>query len=122
MGAHLVHENAAGKLGALAVLLTKGAANPLIAKLWQNLPAEQGKEVNPAGETVDATQLLPSAQGYFTFSGSLTTPPCSEGVTWFVLKTPTEVSSSEVLSFARKYPHNVRPVQSVNGRAISQTR
>ncbi|HEY4671577.1 MAG TPA: carbonic anhydrase [Gemmatimonadaceae bacterium] len=121
MVAHLVHKNAAGQLAVVAVLLTKGAANPLIAKLWQNLPAEQGKEVNPAGETVDATQLLPSAQGYFTFSGSLTTPPCSEGVTWFVLKTPTEVSSSEVLTFARKYPHNARPTQPLNGRVIKQS-
>jgi carbonic anhydrase len=122
MVAHLVHKNAAGKLAVVAVLLTKGAANPLIAKLWQNLPAEQGKEVAATSEMVDATELLPTVRGYFTFGGSLTTPPCSEGVTWFVLKTPTEVSSGEVLSFARKYPHNARPVQSVNGRAISQTR
>lgn len=121
MVAHLVHRNAAGQLAVVAVLLTKGAANPLIAKLWQYLPAERGKEVTAPSATVDATQLLPAARGYYTFSGSLTTPPCSEGVTWFVLKTPTEVSGGEVLSFARKYPHNARPVQPLNGRVIRQS-
>jgi carbonic anhydrase len=92
MVVHLVHKNAAGRLAVVAVLLTKGTANPLIAKLWQNLPSEHGKEVAPQGTFVDATELLPAARGYFTFSGSLTTPPCSEGVTWFVLKTPSQVS------------------------------
>jgi carbonic anhydrase len=118
MVAHLVHKNAAGQLAVVAVLLTKGTANPLVAKLWKYLPAEHGKEVTPQNASVDATELLPSAHGYFTFSGSLTTPPCSEGVTWFVLKAPTQVSAGEILTFARKYPHNARPVQPLNGREI----
>jgi carbonic anhydrase len=122
MVAHLVHKSAAGELAVVAVLLTKGAANPLVEKLWQHLPAERGKESAPAGETIDATQLLPGSRGYFTFSGSLTTPPCSEGVTWFVLKTPTEISGGEVLTFARKYPNNARPVQPLNGRLVKQSK
>jgi carbonic anhydrase len=121
MVAHLVHKNAAGHLAVVAVLMTKGAANPLVAKLWQNLPAESGRKANTAAEMIDASQLLPATRGYFTFSGSLTTPPCSEGVTWLVLKTPTEVSSGEVLTFARKYPHNVRPTQALNGRVVRQS-
>ena len=121
MVAHLVHRNSAGQLAVVAVLLKKGTANPLVAELWKYLPTEHGKEVAPPGTSVDATDLLPADHGYFTFSGSLTTPPCSEGVTWFVLKTPTEVSSGEVLTFAKRYPHNTRPVQPINGRVIRQS-
>ncbi len=121
MVAHLVHKNSAGQLAVVAVLLKKGAANPLVAELWQYLPAQHGKEVAPPSTSVDATALLPANHAYFTFSGSLTTPPCSEGVTWFVLKAPTEVSAGEVLTFAKRYPHNARPVQPLNGRVIKQS-
>jgi carbonic anhydrase len=121
MVAHLVHKNSAGQLAVVAVLLTKGTANPLVAKLWEYLPPAAGKEVTPTGASVNATDLLPASRGYFTFSGSLTTPPCSEGVTWFVLKAPTQVSSGEVLTFARRYPNNARPVQPLNGRVIKQS-
>jgi carbonic anhydrase len=121
MVAHLVHKNSAGQLAVVAVLLSKGAANSLVEKLWRYLPVAPGKEVNPQSETIDATDLLPSARGYYTFTGSLTTPPCSEGVTWFVLKAPTQVSGGEVLTFARRYPHNARPVQPLDGRVIEQS-
>jgi carbonic anhydrase len=121
MVAHLVHKNAAGRLAVVAVLLNKGTANPLVDKLWRYLPFAPGKEVTPQGESIDASDLLPATKGYFTFNGSLTTPPCSEGVTWFVLKVPTQVSAGEVLTFARRYPHNARPTQPLNGRVIKQT-
>ena len=121
MVAHLVHRNSAGQLAVVAVLLKKGTANQLVAELWKYLPTEHGKEVAPPGTSVDATDLLPPDHGYFTFSGSLTTPPCSEGVTWFVLKTPSEISSGEVLTFAKRYPHNARPVQPLNGRVVKQS-
>lgn len=122
MVAHLVHKNSAGQLAVVAVLLSKGTANPLVEKLWRYLPFAPGKEVSPQSETIDVTDLLPSSRGYFTFSGSLTTPPCSEGVTWFVLKAPTQISGGEVLTFARRYPHNARPVQPLDGRVVKQTR
>ena len=123
MVAHLVHKNAAGQLAVVAVLLNEGSANMLVEKVWRYLPDEQGKEVTPPPErvSVNAIDLLPAMRGYFTFSGSLTTPPCSEGVTWFVLKEPTQVSSEEVATFVKKYPHNARPLQPVNGRVIRET-
>ena len=121
MVAHLVHKNVAGKLAVVAVLLSEGAANGLVDKLWQHLPDERDTVVAPEGVSVDANELLPAMRGYFTFSGSLTTPPCSEGVTWFVLKEPTQVSRDEVATFAQKYPHNARPLQPRNGRAIQET-
>jgi carbonic anhydrase len=76
----------------------------------------------PEGAVVDLNQLLPADRGYYTFSGSLTTPPCSEDVTWFVLKHQAEVSRLEEQVFAAKYSHNARPVQPLNGRTIQATR
>ncbi|HVP67985.1 MAG TPA: carbonic anhydrase family protein [Anaeromyxobacteraceae bacterium] len=119
--AHLVHKSAEGKLAVVAVLLANGRANPFIEALWKHLPAEEGKEMAPAGVTVDVAKLLPVKRGYYTFSGSLTTPPCTEEVTWFVLKTPAQVSKNDVAVFAKKYPHNARPVQPLNARVVQMT-
>ena len=119
---HLVHKSEAGALAVVAVLMDAGKPNPLVDTLWAHLPAAQGKEVHPQGVTVDARQLLPSTLGYYTFQGSLTTPPCTEGVTWFVLKSTGQVSDRELKEFARRYPHNARPVQPLNGRAMQVTR
>jgi len=120
--AHLVHKNAEGKLAVVAVLLAEGRASPFVENLWKYLPAEEGKEVAPEGVTVDVASLLPAKRGYYTFTGSLTTPPCTEGVTWFVLKTPVQVSKGQVDAFAKKYPHNARPVQPLNGRVVQMTK
>lgn len=120
--AHLVHKSAAGKLAVVAVLFTEAdGLNPTIEKLWHALPAEKSVETVPEGVSVNAGDLLPAERGYFTFSGSLTTPPCTEGVTWFVLKTPVPLSTEEIATFAHRYPHNARPVQPVHGRAIQET-
>jgi carbonic anhydrase len=121
MVVHLVHADADGKLGVVAVLLKKGSANPMIQKIWENLPKDEGKAAEVAGVEVDPSALLPATTGYYTFSGSLTTPPCSEEVTWFVLKTPVEVSAEEVAAFAKVYPHNARPIQPTNGREIRES-
>jgi carbonic anhydrase len=120
--AHLVHKDAEGKLAVVAVLLTTGHANDVVERVWKNVPAEEGKEGSPEGVTVDAAGLLPATRGYFTFTGSLTTPPCTEGVTWFVFKTPVQMSNDEVARFARKYPHNARPIQPRNARSIQMTK
>ena len=120
--AHLVHKNAEGKLAVVAVLLTAGKASEFARTVWGHLPTEQGKEIAPAGVSVDATGLLPAERGYFTYAGSLTTPPCTEGVTWFVLQSPAQISIDEIEAFAKKYPHNARPVQPLNGRSIQMTK
>ena len=88
MVAHLVHKSADGKLAVVAVLLDRGGASTLIDSIWKNLPKEKEKEALVQNITVDATGLLPESRGYYRFQGSLTTPPCSEEVTWLVLKTP----------------------------------
>jgi carbonic anhydrase len=105
----------------VAVLLDKGAANPLIGTIWANLPKDKQKEA-AVDATIDATTLLPADKGYYSFEGSLTTPPCSEGVRWFVLKTPVQVSEGEIAAFGKLYPMNARPTQPLNGRPVAATR
>jgi len=122
MVAHFVHKDASGKLAVVAVLLQTGAANPVVAALWNNLPAHKESEVDVKGAQIDPADLLPRDRGYYTFEGSLTTPPCSEGVRWFVLKTPMTVAASELTAFARLYPMNARPTQPLNGRTVEATR
>jgi carbonic anhydrase len=122
MVAHLVHRGPGGKLAVIAVLLDTGKENPLIKTLWDNLPKEKGKENVVEAVKISALQLLPANKGYYTYAGSLTTPPCSEDVTWFVLKTPVQVSADQLARFARTYPMNARPVQPLNDRDIQATR
>jgi carbonic anhydrase len=121
MVAHFVHKSPEGKLAVVAVLLDKGGANGLIDLIWKDLPKERQKEV-AANVNIDAANLLPDNKGYYKFQGSLTTPPCSEEVTWLVLKTPVKISDGEIAAFGKIYPMNARPTQALNGRAVQATR
>ena len=120
MVAHLVHKDIDGRLAVVAVLLDRGSAHPLVQTVWNNLPLEKGDEV-PARTTLDLNALLPAERSYFTYMGSLTTPPCSEGVLWMVLKTPMPISNDQLAIFARLYPMNARPIQSASGRLIKES-
>jgi carbonic anhydrase len=120
MVAHLVHKDASGRLAVVAVLLERGSAHALVQAVWNNLPLEKGDEVT-ARALLDLNQLLPKDTRYFTFMGSLTTPPCSEGVLWMVMQQPVSVSSEQIDVFARLYPMNARPVQQASGRLIKQS-
>ena len=120
MSAHLVHKDAEGRLAVVAVLLEGGSAHPLVQTVWNNLPLERGEEV-PARGAIDLNALLPAERGYFTYMGSLTTPPCSEGVLWMVMKQPVAVSAEQIAIFSRLYPMNARPVQSASGRLIKES-
>ncbi|MGE5063386.1 MAG: carbonic anhydrase [Myxococcales bacterium] len=118
MVAHLVHKDAQGNLAVIAVPLKAGADNPLIGTLWRHLPKEKGREESSHGVTISPGQLLPVNRAYFTYDGSLTTPPRTEGVRWFVLKSPNMVSISEITTFAKLYKANARPVQPLNKRQV----
>jgi len=122
MEVHLVHEDASGNTAVVAVLMKAGKVNPALEAMWDHLPKEKDKVATIEGVLVNAADLLPVNRGYYTFIGSLTTPPCTEGVTWFVLKTPEEISSGEVEVFARLYPHDTRPTQKLEGRAIRESK
>jgi carbonic anhydrase len=122
MEAHLVHQDKDGKIAVVAVLLDEGTENALIKTLWSSLPQDKGKEHVADAVKISALGLLPQKKDYYTFAGSLTTPPCSENVTWFVLKSPTQVSADQIARFARAYPMNARPIQPLNSRDIQGTR
>jgi len=117
--AHLVHRNDAGQLAVVAVLFNEGKANPALAKLFAAMPAREGGKVALDGGT-SAADLLPAARSYYAFAGSLTTPPCSEGVRWQVLKQPVELSKEQLAAFRKLYPMNARPVQPLNGRKVEE--
>ena len=122
MVAHLVHKDSDGKLAVVAVLLARGKANPLIKTLWANLPKVKETESVLEAVRVNAADLLPKSKAYYTFAGSLTTPPCSEDVTWFVMRHPTSISTDELTRFAKFYPMNARPTQALNGREVSASK
>ncbi len=117
MGVHLVHKDAQGRTAIVAVLLDRGAEQPIVQTVWNNLPLEKGEELT-AQAGIDLTTLLPSDRRYFTYMGSMTTPPCREGVLWLVMKQPVSISSEQLAIFSRLYPMNARPVQSASGRLI----
>ena len=118
---HLMHEASDGKVAAVAVLLKAGSTNATIQQLWEHMPKIEGKEEQIAGVEVNPAGLLPHDTAYYTYMGSLTAPPCSEGVRWFVLKTPVDISTDEIGAFAKLYPHDVRPLQPVNGRVVKDS-
>ena len=120
MVAHLVHKDAEGKLAVVAVLLDRGSVQPVIQTVWNALPLEKGEAV-PASTQIDMAQLLPEDRRYYTYMGSLTTPPCSEGVLWMVMKQPVQLAASQIGIFARLYPMNARPIQKVSGRMIKES-
>jgi carbonic anhydrase len=98
--------------------LRAGGANATIQKLWDHMPSTLSQELAIAGVEVNPAGLLPHDNGYFMYMGSLTAPPCTEGVTWFVLKTPVDISTEQLNAFAKLYPHDVRPLQPLNGRVV----
>ncbi len=121
MSMHLVHRNDEGQLAVVAVLLEKGGDHPLIQTVLDNLPLEQNAEMAP-DVAIDPARLLPDNRAYWTYMGSLTTPPCTEGVLWMVLKQPVQVASEQVAIFSRVFRSNARPTQAVNGRLIKESR
>lgn len=119
MEVHLMHQSADGKQVILAVRLIENAGNPnaVLATLWEHLPKFLGKSekvtdmVSPAG-------ILPADRGYWTYMGSLDTPPCTEGVRWFVFEQQVSVSREQLRTFAALYKLNTRPTQDLNHRRI----
>lgn len=118
MEGHLVHADKGGNLAVLAVMFAEGAANPVLEKVWAAMPLKAGDK-NALAAGTNATGLLPRNKDYYRFNGSLTTPPCSEGVLWMVVKTPATASRAQIEQFRKTVGFaNNRPVQSVNARPV----
>jgi carbonic anhydrase len=120
MVAHLVHRNDQGQLAVVAVLLDPGTANPLVQQVWTHMPLEVNDRVPVPNGQIDLRGLLPDDQRYYQFLGSLTTPPCTEGVLWMVMKQPMTVSDAQLRLFSQLFPMNARPVQPVSGRIVRE--
>lgn len=116
---HLVHKSADGKLAVVGILIKSGAENPAFTTTWENLPFTKTL-VRPLSLEVDATALLPAGQEVYGYSGSLTTPPCTEGVKWNVMAAPIEMSATQLFVFSNVFEGNNRPVQPLNGRTFIQ--
>jgi carbonic anhydrase len=120
MSLHLVHKDEQGRLAVVGLLFEKGPPQPVLQKVWNNLPLEKNEE-SAARVPLELAELLPADRRYFTYMGSLTTPPCSEGVQWIVMRQPVTLTQEQIDIFARIYPMNARPVQSAAGRRIMQS-
>ena len=119
MEMHLVHATAAGKLAVVGVFIDAGAENAALASVFANLPAEEGDPMTIAGATVDIGAALPTDHASWRYDGSLTTPPCTEGVSWIVLSNPIEASAAQIGSFTALFDHNYRPAQSLGAREVT---
>lgn len=120
MSAHLVHRDAEGRTAVVAVLMDQGdqgEGHPMVQLVWNSLPLE--KHIDQASSVpIDMARMLPEQKHYLTYMGSLTAPPCTEGVLWMVLKQPITLSREQISVFSRLYPMNARPVQNTSGRLI----
>lgn len=112
---HLVHANADGELAVVGVLITTGSASEAIAPVLDRLPLEPGVETL-LDTAVDPAGLLPETRTTYRYDGSLTTPPCTEGVRWFVMTEPVTWSAEQLASFTAVHDGNARPVQEPDGR------
>ncbi|MCU0869836.1 MAG: carbonic anhydrase family protein, partial [Burkholderiales bacterium] len=121
MAMHLVHRAKDGATVVVALLLMAGNDSPFIQTLWNNLPLDVGRDVERGDLKLDLMQMLPKARAYWTYIGSLTEPPCTEGVQWIVMKTPMQVSRTQIGVFGRLYEMNARPVQAANGRLVKES-
>jgi len=117
--AHLVHQNTAGALAVVSVLFEAGNDNPFLSNFTDNLPQSEGESFT-AADMVNVENILPADTGYYTYDGSLTTPPCSEIATWVVMKSPVQASSTQLQNMLDVLDNNYRPIQGLNGREITE--
>lgn len=118
MEMHLVHKDDDGDIAVVAVMFDTGAANPELTKLWRAMP-EKAESSKTLRSVLNINGLMPADKTYWRFSGSLTTPPCTEGVTWIVLKHPLTLSAAQLEKFTQVMHHdNNRPIQPLHGRVV----
>lgn len=117
MELHLVHKDEQGNLLVVGVMLEKGKKNPALSQVWTNLPKTHGKQV-ALKEPLDLNSLLPADRSAYRYIGSLTTPPCTEGVKWVVMKSSVTMTMKQIAAFKKIFPVNARPLQAINSRSV----
>ncbi|MDY6855480.1 MAG: carbonic anhydrase family protein [Thermodesulfobacteriota bacterium] len=119
MEAHFVHADKNGNLAVIGIMYTKGNKNSAISGVWDNMPSKRNATSKDSRVTISAMNMLPADKDYYYFNGSLTTPPCSEGVRWMVMKNPVEASIEQINKFHSTFHGDTnRPVQPINARPI----
>lgn len=114
---HFVHKAADDSVAFLGVFFTPGVENPVLATIMQDDPGKE-KDIT-CTHTVKLDTLLPPVKGFFHYSGSISSPPCTEGVSWFVMQDPLEVSDAQKTAYQMKFGGTTnRPIQPLNGRVI----
>jgi carbonic anhydrase len=120
MEVHFVHADAHGRLAVIGVMFNHGQENKALAKLWSEMPQKTGKS-NSLTNLFNGKDLMPVSSDYFRFNGSLTTPPCSEGVRWFVLQDSISASKTQIEQLSKTMGRDTnRPVQDINARIIAK--
>ncbi len=122
MEAHIMHRASDGEIAGVVVMMEAGAANAVVQRIWSHMPTVKGEEHDIPGVSINPLGLIPRTRSYYRYTGSIGAPPCNEGVVWIVLKTPVTVSAEQIEAFAALYPHDVRPVQPLNGRIVQESR
>jgi carbonic anhydrase len=121
MELHLVHRNQAGALVVIGVLIEKGKQNPMVQKIWDVMPNEVNVEKRIPELQINVEKLLPKDRSFYRYTGSLTTPPCSEGVEWIVMRETIALSPNQISRFQQAFPQNARPIQPMNQRTFKPT-
>ena len=122
MAAHFVHKASDNTLAVLDIFIKVGRENNALKSIWDAMPMSNLSQKTVYGKMVNAAEILPQEQSFYSYFGSLTTPPCSEIVTWIVYKQPIEMSQQQIDKFAQLYPHNARPTQSLKKRLLLESR
>ncbi|MDH5446771.1 MAG: carbonic anhydrase family protein [Gammaproteobacteria bacterium] len=117
MVAHFVHKASDGELAVVGVLFKACQENNTISQIWRRIPVKAGQK-KKMSRKINVLNMLPKNRGYYMYSGSLTTPPCTEGVKWMVLKNTVPVSDAQVKTFADLIDNNARPVQEKYHRTV----
>jgi len=120
MSLQLVHLSPEATILIIEVPIVVGKENPVIKTLWEHIP-EKGKEIKATGVKINPMDLLPSDHGYYSFRGSLSDPICNEGVTWFRMKSPIQMSEEQIAQYRKYYHNTARPLQAVNDRPIVES-
>jgi carbonic anhydrase len=117
MELHLVHKSAEGQLAVVGIMLNEGAANTALAPVFEHMPATKGPEQSVEA-TLDPTAFFPATTTTYRYMGSLTTPPCTEGIHWNLFTTPVDVSVEQIEAFKALFEMNARPPQPLNERDV----
>ncbi|UOQ92371.1 carbonic anhydrase family protein [Halobacillus shinanisalinarum] len=122
MEMHLVHQSANDELAVITLMIEEGTENKELSSIWGELPTETMEKDIKMKESIELMKLIPESSSTFYYSGSLTTPPCSEGVKWIVFENPIEMSKEQIEEFKQIFPNNNRPIQSLNKREVIQNK